>query len=62
MSKGNLGHNQGDMKPVVEDYQLPMGAFSGKDFNSTTQYIERNTARQDKMAADVRKQSFNGKY
>jgi hypothetical protein len=62
MSKGHLGHNQGDMKPVVEDYQMPTKAFAGKDMNRTTEYISRNDVRQDKMANDIKKQDYKGKY
>ena len=56
------GHMQGDMSPVVEDYQVPMKAFSQEGFSKTTAYVERQDKHQDRAAADIRKQSYEGRY
>ena len=56
------GVEQGDMKPTVESYQKPEKAFSQRDENMTTEYIERQDRRQDMMAKDVNKQAYKGRY
>jgi hypothetical protein len=56
------GYEQGDMKPTVESYQKPEKAFSQKDENKTTEYIERQDRRQDEMGKDVDKQAYRGRY
>jgi hypothetical protein len=56
------GYDQGDMKPRVESYQKPEKAFSQRDENMTTEYIERQDRRQDMMAKDVNKQAYKGRY
>jgi hypothetical protein len=56
------GHTQGDMSPVVEDYQRPMKAFSQEGFSKTTQYIERQDKHQTEAAHDIKKQAYMGRY
>lgn len=56
------GYVQGDMKPTVESYEKPEKAFSQRPENKTTEYIERQDSRQDKMASDVNKQAYRGRY
>lgn len=56
------GYVQGDMKPTVESYEKPEKAFSQRDENKTTEYIERQDRRQDEMAKDVDKQAYRGRY
>jgi len=56
------GVDQGDMKPTVESYQKPEKAFSQRDANMTTEYVERQDRRQDEMASDVNKQAYKGRY
>lgn len=56
------GHHQGDMSPTVSDYELPHKAFAESGFGETTHYIERSDKRQDKMASDIRKQHYKGRY
>lgn len=56
------GRKQGDMSPVVEDYALQESAYSQTQPGKTTEYIERNNKRQSKMASDVKKQAYMGRY
>lgn len=56
------GYTQGDMKPTVESYQKPEKAFSQRDENKTTEYVERQDRRQDEMSKDLNKQAYNGRY
>lgn len=56
------GYHQGDMSPVVEDYQRPHKSFSQEGFSKTTEYVERQDKHQDMAAADIRKQAYNGRY
>lgn len=56
------GYVQGDMSPVVEDYQSPMSTFSQKDANKTTEYIERHNAQETTAAKDISKQGYKGRY
>lgn len=56
------GYEQGDMKPTVESYQKPERAYSQRDENKPTEYIERQDRRQDAMAEDVDKQAYKGRY
>lgn len=56
------GYAQGDMSPVVEDYQSPMASFSQEGFSKTTEYVARKDAQQNRMSSDVKKQAFKGRY
>lgn len=56
------GYAQGDMSPTVESYQKPMKDFSQSGFSKTTEYVERQDSMQSKMAKDVEKQSYKGRY
>ncbi len=56
------GYEQGDMKPTVESYQKPEKDFAERGFSKTTEYVERQDARQSEMARDVDKQSYKGRY
>lgn len=63
MSKmAKKGYVQGDMSPVVEDYQKPMSEYSQAYMNKTTQYIERHNRYESKEASDVKKQAYQGRY
>lgn len=62
MSKSRLGYVQGDMSPKVEDYQEPMSNFSQEGFSKTTEYVSRKDAQQSRMASDVKKQAYKGRY
>lgn len=56
------GVMQGDMSPVIEDYQRPTKSFSQEGFSKTTEYVERQDKFVDKAAADIRKQAYEGRY
>lgn len=60
MSKA--GYTQGDMAPTVEEYQKPEKDFSQEGFSKTTEYIERQDKFQGKMAKDIEKQGYVGRY
>lgn len=59
---GNKGVNQGDMSPVVDNYERPMSEFSQKDFNKTTEYVDRRNRFDTKQASDLKKQDYKGRY
>ena len=59
---GNKGVNLGDMSPVVDNYERPMSEFSQKDFNKTTEYVERRNRYDTKQASDIKKQDYKGRY
>lgn len=59
---GKAGHTQGDMSPMVEDYQKPMKDYSQSGFSKTTEYVERQDAFQAKEASDIKKQDYKGRY
>lgn len=59
---GNLGKDQGNMKPDVENYQRPEAVFSQKEFNKTTEYISRHNAQESKAAGKIEKQAYKGRY
>ena len=56
------GYEQGDMKPTVESYQKPEKDFAERGFSKTTEYIERQDARQSGMSKGLDKQSYKGRY
>ena len=56
------GYTQGDMSPHVSNYQKPTSSYSQEGFSKTTDYIERQDRIQNKMASDVRKQAYKGRY
>jgi hypothetical protein len=56
------GYEQGDMMPTVESYQKPEKAYSQRDANKTTEYVERQDERQDMMSKDINKQAYKGRY
>ena len=56
------GYKQGDMSPEVKDYQPKMASYSQKDFNKTTEYIQRTDKTVDKQASKVKGQSYKGRY
>ena len=56
------GHTQGDMSPMVEDFQRPEKDFSQKGFSKTTEYIERRDKFEGKNAKDIEKQAYQGRY
>jgi hypothetical protein len=56
------GHDQGNMKPHLKDYQRPSKDFSQEGFSKTLDYIERQDKHQGMMAKDIEKQAYNGRY
>lgn len=56
------GYVQGDMKPTVEDYQLPSSDYSQSQFGKTLNYIERQDRIQSKECKGIKKQSYQGRY
>ena len=55
--------DKGDMhKPVVENYQPSDREFAGQQSGGTTDYIANRDRIQDKMASQVRKQEYHGRY
>lgn len=52
----------GDMSPEVKDYHKPMESFSQADANKTTEYISRKDRQEDGEAAQIKKQSYKGRY
>jgi hypothetical protein len=56
------GHEEGDMRPVVEDYQRSESSFPERGFSRTTEYIERQDRRQNENSADIVKQGYKGRY
>lgn len=59
---GKAGYEQGHMSPHVEDYQKPMSAYSQKDMNKTTEYVERQNRQQHEYAKDLERKSYKGRY
>lgn len=59
---GSLGLNQGDMSPVVEDYQKPRKDYSQEGFSKTLEYVDRQDAFQAREAKEVEKQAYKGRY
>lgn len=65
MPNGHLamkGKNQGDMSPVVEDFQAPMKDFAEAGFSKTLDYIERQDKMRAKEVSGLKKQSYTGRY
>ena len=56
------GYKQGDMKPVVKDYQRSERSFPERDFGKTTEYIARQDRMQDKNAMKIRNTAYRGRY
>jgi hypothetical protein len=56
------GYVQGEMSPTVEDYQKPAKDFSQEGFSKTLEYVERQDKFQGKMAKDIEKQGYVGRY
>lgn len=61
-SMSKAGYSQGDMSPKVKDYQKSGSEYSQEGFSKTTSYIERQDKFQKKMASDVKKQAYKGRY
>ncbi len=63
MSKmSKKGSNQGDMNPMVSDYQPKSSAYFMKDMNKTTEYVSRRDKIESKQASGVKKQEYKGRY
>lgn len=56
------GHTQGDMSPVVEQYQAKDASYAGHQAGKTVEYIERTDRRVDHDAGKVRSNSYKGRY
>jgi hypothetical protein len=61
-SMAKAGYSQGDMSPHVKDYQKPEGDFAERGFSKTLEYVERQDKFQGKMAKDLNKQGYVGRY
>lgn len=59
---GKAGYVQGDMSPHVEDYQRSEKSYAERGFSKTTEYIERQDRRQDRMTSKLDKQAYVGRY
>lgn len=58
----NLGKDQGNMSPRVENYQRPASNYSQEGFSKTTQYIERQDMNKGKEASKIKGQAYQGRY
>lgn len=56
------GYEQGDMKPVTENYQRPDSSFAEDQFGKTLNYIGRQDRTIDHEASQIRKQNYVGRY
>lgn len=56
------GYAQGDMSPVVDDFQKPDSNYSQRLFSKTTEYQERQNRMGNEAAQDVEKQAYRGRY
>lgn len=56
------GEAQGNMAPVVDDFQPQSSAYFMKDPNKTTEYIERRDKIEGKQAGKVRSMEYKGRY
>lgn len=56
------GYMQGDMKPMVEDCQLPKSAYSENFNDSTLMYKERHNRMEAKEASKLKGESYKGRY
>lgn len=56
------GYNQGDMKPVVKDYQSPERTYSQMYDQATTDYISRQDKICEKESGKLRNEKFKGRY
>lgn len=56
------GSDQGNMSPVVDDYQPKASAYWQSDANKTTEYVERRDSIEAKQASGVKKQEYKGRY
>lgn len=59
---GSKGKMQGDMNPVVSDYQKPMSSYSQEGFSKTLDYIERKDAQENKSAREIKNIDYKGRY
>jgi len=59
---GDAGYMQGDMSPHVNDMQKPMSNFSQAGFSKTDMYIERHNEFQNREAAKIRSEAYQGRY
>jgi hypothetical protein len=58
----NLGKNQGDMSPKVEDYQRPASNYSQEGFSKTTEYVARQDESVSKECSKIKSQAYKGRY
>ena len=56
------GVDQGNMSPVVDNFQPESSAYFMKDANKTTEYIERRNKIEGKQAGKVRSMEYKGRY
>jgi hypothetical protein len=56
------GHDQGNMSPHLKDYQKPEKDFAERQFSKTLDYVERQNKFQGKMAKEIDKQGYVGRY
>jgi len=56
------GHDQGNMSPHLKDYEKPEKDFAERQFSKTLDYVERQNKFQGKMAKEIDKQGYVGRY
>lgn len=56
------GYAQGDMSPVVDDFQKPDSNYSQRQYSKTTEYIERKNRMGNESASGIEKQAYRGRY
>lgn len=56
------GHDQGNMSPVVEDYQRSANEYSQHFIGKTTEYIERQDKHQHANARAIENKAYKGRY
>lgn len=56
------GHEQGDMKPTVNDIQRPADSFSQHGLGTTLEYISRHNAQDKHDDHQITKQAYKGRY
>lgn len=56
------GDRQGDMAPLVEDFQRPDSNYSQRQFSKTTEYEERHNRMGNESAREIEGQAYRGRY
>ena len=56
------GVKQGDMSPVVKDYQRGESTYPERDFGKTTEYIARQDRIQRENSSNIKAKAYKGRY